>query len=580
MRTCGFLLLFISFGILTFAQSVNTNFSITCLSPCVTLEGLPSQATKISWIGPNGFKSNEAKPKICLEGEYIASYINDGIKLSTTFLVANKKSIPTADISGEDNLTCIFNCRNLKGIDPGTDFGAVWYGPNGLVQNNVNIKVCNPGRYIYKIFKGECESFDTITIKNAKETLVANSGESITLNCKQNVANLNPSQPSKETNFEWILNGKTYSKQLRPKVTKKGTYIFKIKQGVCEAQDSVLVSEDFEQPMISGKLAYKIKCNENYALSAMLSSNNDAKYEWKNEHLQTFSTSLNTKLLKSGIYTLKSILDRNGCFDTKTINVAPKDTIIFAVKTKDACGTEANGELWLENISGGAAPYQYSIQNDINFGQQKSFNQLSKGEYKIYIKDSEGCVQSSNVSIQNQRNIEWTIPEYYTFCSYQEPLTLDVSIKDKDITKVKYLWEDGNTEAVRSFKNGKQTWVQVQTECFTKKQSIEIFDAFENVKDANYYTPNVFNPLSINMANRCFKPFLAFPVQQYELRIFDRWGNLVFKTNQVDDCWDGMFKGKAINYGMFFWQISAQLDACGNPIPWQKSGGIAVYTED
>lgn len=580
MRTCGFILFLCCFEVLAFGQKVNPKFSITCFSPCVTLDDLPNQATKISWKGPNNFHSSEIKPKVCLEGEYQVTYTNDGVVIKTTYIVENKKNIPTATISGDENLTCIFNCRNLKGFDAGSDYGAVWYGPNGFVQNNNSINICTPGRYIYKIFKGVCASSDTIDVKDAKVKLVADGGNNITLTCKQNVANLNPVLPSKETSFEWIMDGKIYSKQGQPKVTKKGTYIFKIKQGVCESQDTVVVNEDYEIPAISGKMNYKILCAENYALSALLSSAHDAKYEWKNENAQIISTSLNTKLPKPGKYKLKSYLERNGCMDMKTISVEPKDSLNYSIKTKNACGTEDNGEITIENLSGGVAPYSFSLHNEKDFSNQKTFNNLKKGKYTIYIKDSEGCQQTFTTIIDQNRKINWTIPEFYSFCSYQEPLMIDVSLEDKDIKNVKYLWEDGNTEAKRNFMHSTKTWVEVSTECFSKKQNIEAIDAFEQIKDVKLYTPNVFNPLSINLLNRCFKPFLAFPVKQYELRIYDRWGNLVYFTEQVDDCWDGTYKGKPIHYGMFFWQITAQLDACGNPVPWQKSGGIAVYSED
>jgi gliding motility-associated-like protein len=42
------------------------------------------------------------------------------------------------------------------------------------------------------------------------------------------------------------------------------------------------------------------------------------------------------------------------------------------------------------------------------------------------------------------------------------------------------------------------------------------------------------------MVNDVFKPMVnGIDIQQYELKIFDRWGGLVFVTNNPEMGWDG-----------------------------------------
>lgn len=53
----------------------------------------------------------------------------------------------------------------------------------------------------------------------------------------------------------------------------------------------------------------------------------------------------------------------------------------------------------------------------------------------------------------------------------------------------------------------------------------------------NIYIPNIFSP--DQPANDTFKPFLTCDVTFYELHIFDRWGNLVFVTEEQEAAWDG-----------------------------------------
>lgn len=57
------------------------------------------------------------------------------------------------------------------------------------------------------------------------------------------------------------------------------------------------------------------------------------------------------------------------------------------------------------------------------------------------------------------------------------------------------------------------------------------------------YIPNAFDPLS--SFNPVFKPVLTFadPLS-YEMIIFDRWGQKVFETNEIDEGWNGAFNNK------------------------------------
>lgn len=56
------------------------------------------------------------------------------------------------------------------------------------------------------------------------------------------------------------------------------------------------------------------------------------------------------------------------------------------------------------------------------------------------------------------------------------------------------------------------------------------------------YIPNAFVPSS--NVNDNFKPVLLFPVDEYEFRIYDRWGKELFGTEDIIGGWDGSFNGE------------------------------------
>lgn len=67
------------------------------------------------------------------------------------------------------------------------------------------------------------------------------------------------------------------------------------------------------------------------------------------------------------------------------------------------------------------------------------------------------------------------------------------------------------------------------------------------------FVPNVFSP-NEDGRNDVFKPRGTEPYG-YELRIYDRWGNLVFSSDVIDNGWDGTFNGKLMNSAVFVYYI-------------------------
>jgi gliding motility-associated-like protein len=53
--------------------------------------------------------------------------------------------------------------------------------------------------------------------------------------------------------------------------------------------------------------------------------------------------------------------------------------------------------------------------------------------------------------------------------------------------------------------------------------------------------------------------FVLGSVNDLEFTIYNRWGQLVFKTNERSKGWDGTFNGQKLNPGVFAYQLSGKL---------------------
>ena len=68
--------------------------------------------------------------------------------------------------------------------------------------------------------------------------------------------------------------------------------------------------------------------------------------------------------------------------------------------------------------------------------------------------------------------------------------------------------------------------------------------------DATLHVPTSFSPNADGL-NDEFKPLGVRFVKDYHLSIYNRWGNLLFETEDPSKGWDGTFAGKTVLSGQY-----------------------------
>jgi len=94
-----------------------------------------------------------------------------------------------------------------------------------------------------------------------------------------------------------------------------------------------------------------------------------------------------------------SVRDNNGCVtngSTLTINEPTLLTIDSETPTDITCNGAADGTITI-SVSGGTAPYEYSIDGGVTFvSNGGSFTGLSAGKYDVSVRDNNGCVTNGS----------------------------------------------------------------------------------------------------------------------------------------------------------------------------------------
>lgn len=68
-----------------------------------------------------------------------------------------------------------------------------------------------------------------------------------------------------------------------------------------------------------------------------------------------------------------------------------------------------------------------------------------------------------------------------------------------------------------------------------------------------FWIPNAFTPGNNDGLNDVFKP-IVIGVEDYTFLIFDRWGEQIYKTNDLDAGWNGTYKNKPCKNDVYVWK--------------------------
>ncbi len=116
----------------------------------------------------------------------------------------------------------------------------------------------------------------------------------------------------------------------------------------------------------------------------------------------------------------------------------------------------------------------------------------------------------------------------------------------------KYLWNTNDTSPkIKILRSGKY-WVKVLTGNCLASDTIVI----EKKECAiNLVMPNVFTPNG-DGENDVFAPVEYNNIVQAELQIYNRWGRLVFSSNNIENGWDGKYNRNECATGVYYWILS------------------------
>ena len=128
-------------------------------------------------------------------------------------------------------------------------------------------------------------------------------------------------------------------------------------------------------------------------------------------------------------------------------------------------------------------------------------------------------------------------------------LLLDLSFP----ASLKGVWKDGFPDIRRTIAAPGVYEATIELPCTTL---IPRFVFVEEVCRSSVFVPDAFSPNQDNV-NDYFRAYtqLDLPILHYKMRIYNRWGGLVFESASLEEPWSGETKGIPAPEGVYFWQL-------------------------
>ncbi len=111
-------------------------------------------------------------------------------------------------------------------------------------------------------------------------------------------------------------------------------------------------------------------------------------------------------------------------------------------------------------MEGEGAPFMFSL-DDIDFSPSLVFDNLTAGEYTVYMIDSDGCTSSRNIEVGEVPPISIPLEDVYVLCG-DAVLDIDLLPNINSSQNVSVEWDDGTTFTSRTItEEGKGTKIVV-----------------------------------------------------------------------------------------------------------------------
>ena len=285
--------------------------------------------------------------------------------------------------------------------------------------------------------------------------------------------------------------------------------------------------------------------------SLILSPNvNPADYLWSNGSVDDSIIVTNT-----GLYSVT--ISSNNCSASDSIEVTVNDNPVVDLGNDTILCDHNSITLDASNQN---ATY---LWNDLS--QNSSITTDTAGLY--WVKVSIGpCSTTDSINIDAQLSPIVDLGPDLDLCNGEE-YTINAGKQN-----AYYLWNTGDTDSAIVVNTTGNYWVELSNYCGTKTDSINI--VFDKC-DCEVYIPTAYTPNNDGL-NDVFMPIYNCKILDFELLIYNRYGELIYTSENHQQGWDGTYNGTKAPQGVYAWILKYEALIQNAPKEFQKTGTVTL----
>jgi len=222
-------------------------------------------------------------------------------------------------------------------------------------------------------------------------------------------------------------------------------------------------------------------------------------------------------------------------------------------------------------VNGGSGEIDYSWEGPGGFTattKNLEINHVQTGQQGIYtltVTDTLDCQESKELNLTVYESPQ------IAFAGIDTLFAQPGFVLEAGSGYAGYLWNTGDTTDAITVNNEGQYWVTV-----TSEKSCQAADTVMVLWGGEpFYLPNAFTPNGDGL-NDEFKPVQRYDlVKTYHLYIYNRWGQLIFDSPDINTGWDGTYKGQPVEQGTYVYKIVYTASSTGNE-PQSVAGNVTL----
>ncbi len=429
----------------------------------------------------------------------------------------------------------------------------------------------------------DCTATDTLLILDLTEFPSITIDDPGTISCIDENTDISALQSSigNEYQYTWYKEniGNIHDQDtLQTTVSSGGWYYLEIlnQENGCSSIDSIFVSENVVYPMFVLEDSVMTDCgieNATLVINNLDISNAETNWSTNEGFILTEANQEQIDVQGSGTYFVSVTNPENGCvrMDSTYVTIAQFPIIDNYLIDNETCIDLANGSILIEPaVNQGALTFYL----DGVITPYESFTNLTPGSYELTTVNTDGCSIDTVINIEPGNQIEIFLDTQLEYSTTNNQLTASASINMEDIESITWTPDENlscsDCLITEILSPGIAQYIIEITDSLGCT-SLAIIDIIYTQSE-EIFIPNVFSPNSDD-DNGYFTIFPGEDVMLSDLsmQIYDRWGELVYEANQLqnanqDKFWDGTFNGEPLVSGVYVYAISALLADTNKPL--------------